>query len=299
MFLFCSAQVVVIDERRPRYTISAPFTALIRRPRGTVRGVALGALVRSLFFNIGFWIVSTIYVLFCALLALIPGDQPVRWGIRRYVKRMVQLMQLAGIRPEARGRQNVPDGPFIIAAKHSSYGDGFVMYSQFSDLSFVTGDHLERFPLVPRVLEKLGAIVVDNCGGPEARKDLADSFARAAAEKRPVLIYPEGHLARVGEHHRYRSGVWHMQEASGWPVVPVATNLGLRWQCEDWEKNPGPAVIEFLPPIPPGLEKDEFLERLRTAVEDNTTRLIAEGRAWNTAHGVPDPKVLPASAEAH
>jgi 1-acyl-sn-glycerol-3-phosphate acyltransferase len=235
--------------------------------------------MRSLVFNVLFWLVSTLYVLMCAVLAMLPGRAAVRWGVRRYVRRMVWLMRtVGGIKTEARGRERLPKGPFIIAAKHSSYGDGFLMMSQFDDMAFVTGDHLERFPFVANVLRKIGAIVVDNCGGPEARKDLSESFKAAAEDGRPVLIYPEGHLARVGEKHRYRSGVWHMQEASGWPVVPVATNLGLRWQCEDWEKSPGTAVIEFLDPIPAGLPKAEFLERLERVVEGHTTRLIAEGR---------------------
>jgi 1-acyl-sn-glycerol-3-phosphate acyltransferase len=77
-----------------------------------------------------------------------------------------------------------------------------------------------------------------------------------------------------------------MQEASGWPVVPVATNLGLRWQQEDFRKYPGPAVIEFLDPIPPGLGKDEFLKRLSGAIIENTDRLVAEGREWDKAHNL-------------
>src|SRR5262249_47484668 len=128
-----------------------------------------------------------------------------------------------------------------------------------------------------------------------ARKDLSDSFAVAAAAKRNVLIYPEGNLAQVGERHRYRSGVWHMQEASGWPVVPVATNMGLRWQCEDWQKNPGPAVIEFLDPIMPGMGKDEFLAKLEGVIEKNTARLLDEGRAWNKEHGLPAEPALQTS----
>src|SRR5262245_28239350 len=243
--------------------------------------------MRSFVFNAGFWVISAFYVLLAAILALIPGHGSVRWAVRRYARRMVQLMQLTGIRPEARGKERLPPAPFIVAPKHSSYGDGFLMYIQFDDVAFVTGDHLERFPLVPKVLEKLGAIVIDNCGGPEARKDLEQSFARAAEDKRIVLIYPEGHLAKVGERHRYRAGVWHMQEASGWPVVPVATSLGLRWQQEDWQKNPGPAVIEFLDPIMPGLGKDEFLAKLEGVIETNTARLLDEGRTWNRAHGLP------------
>ena len=115
---------------------------------------------------------ASVYLLMAAVLALVPGHHGVRWAVRRYTKRMVQLMKLVGIKPETRGMERLPPPPFIVAPKHSSYGDGFMMYVQFKDIAFVTGDHLERFPLVPKVLEKLGAIVIDNCGGPEARRDL-------------------------------------------------------------------------------------------------------------------------------
>lgn len=245
--------------------------------------------MRSFFFAVGFWWISILYVLMAAVLALVPGRNGVRWAVKRYTKRMVQLIKLAGIQPEVRGRERLPPAPFILAPKHSSYGDGFLMYVQFDDVAFVTGDHLEKFPLVPKVLAKLGAIVIDNCGGPEARKDLAQSFARAAEDKRIVLIYPEGHLCKVGEHKRIRAGVWHMQEASQWPVVPVATSLGMRWQQQDYAKYPGPAVIEFLDPIPPGLGKDEMVARLSEAIRTNTDRLIEEGRAWDKANGVERP----------
>jgi 1-acyl-sn-glycerol-3-phosphate acyltransferase len=242
--------------------------------------------MRSFLFSVGFWWISILYVLMAAVLALVPGRGGVRWAVKRYSRRMVQLMKLAGITPEVRGRERMPPPPFIVAPKHSSYGDGFLMYVQFDDVAFVTGDHLERFPLAPKVLEKLGAIVIDNCGGPDARKDLAASFAKAAEDKRIVLIYPEGHLTKVGEHKRIRAGVWHMQETAQWPVVPVATSLGLRWQEQDFAKYPGPAVIEFLDPIPPGLGKDEMVARLGEAIRTNTDRLVEEGRAWDAANGV-------------
>ena len=245
--------------------------------------------MRAFLFAVGFWWVSILYVFMAAVLALVPGRKGVRWAVKRYTRRMVQLMKLIGIKPEVRGRERLPPAPFILAPKHSSYGDGFLMYIQFDDVAFVTGDHLEKFPLVPKVLEKLGAIVIDNCGGPEARKDLAASFAHAAEEKRIVLIYPEGHLCKVGEHKRIRAGVWHMQEASKWPVVPVATSLGLRWQEQDYAKYPGPAVIEFLDPIPPGLGKDEMVARLSEAIRTNTDRLIEEGRQWDKASGIMRP----------
>ena len=235
--------------------------------------------MRSTLFNALYVAVSAAFVGALAPLSLLPGTKAIRWAARAYARTILFLMQhVAGIRVEMRGAQRLPDGPFLIAAKHQSWGDGYAMVSYFDDLTFVAGDHLERFPMVANILSKLGAIVVDNCGGHKARQRLADSFVVAAEEKRPVLIYPEGHLSKVGEHHAYRSGVWHMQKACGWPVVPVATNLGLFWSQQDALKTPGKAINEFLEPIPAGLSKDEFMARLEAACETNTARLVAEVR---------------------
>jgi len=233
--------------------------------------------MRSFLFNVAYWTLSIVYATAAAFAALSPGRQATGWIIRRYTRRMVQAMRLlAGIRLEVRGKERLPQGAFIIAAKHQSWGDGFCVYSQFDDLAFVTGDHLEKFPLLGTVLRKLGAIVVDNCGGVEARKALAESASKAREDGRRILIYPEGNLARVGERFRYRTGVWHMYRDFDMPVVPQATNLGLFWPQEEYRKTPGVAVIEFLDPIPTGLDKAEFMARLEAAVEGKTAELIAE-----------------------
>jgi 1-acyl-sn-glycerol-3-phosphate acyltransferase len=233
--------------------------------------------MRSLLFAIAYWSLSIVYTLMAAFAALAPGRGLTRWVIRRYVRRMVQAMALfAGIRIGARGKERLPAGAFILASKHQSWGDGFSVFSQFEDVAFVTGDHLERFPLLGRVLRKLGAIVVNNCGGPEARRALSRTAAQARDEGRRILIYPEGHLAKAGERFRYRTGVFHMYRDFAMPVVPVATNLGLFWPQQSYEKRPGTATIEFLDPIEPGLGKAEFMARLEEAVETRTQALIAE-----------------------
>ena len=258
--------------------------------------------MRSLLFNIAFWVISIFYTLVAALAALTPGRGLVRRAIRLYVRRMVWAMRFyAGIKIEARGRERLPEGAYILAPKHASYGDGFSMFSQFDDVAFVTGDHLERFPLMKQVLAKFGAIVVDNCGGPEARKALTQSAAQANAEGRKILIYPEGHLAPVGVKFRYRTGVYYMARDFGLPVVPVASNLGVFWPQEEWTKRPGTAVLEFLEPIPPGLDKDEFMARLEAAVEDRTAELVAEatGRPLTPAVlGLPEDERKRAEAKA-
>ena len=235
--------------------------------------------MRSFAFNAAYWTLSVVYVLMAAVASLIPGQGAVRWVVRRYVHRMVWAMRaIAGIRLEYRGRERLPTGAMIVAAKHQSWGDGFSVYNQFDDLAFVIGAHMERYPLIPVVLNKLGAIVVDNCGGAQARRDLKDDAARAHEAGRPILIYPEGHLAPVGKRFRYRSGVWHMYRDFNLPVVPTATNLGLFWPEDRFAKHPGTAVLEFLEPIQPGLTRSEFMERLETAIETKVAELVAEAR---------------------
>ncbi|MEM6667007.1 MAG: 1-acyl-sn-glycerol-3-phosphate acyltransferase [Pseudomonadota bacterium] len=249
--------------------------------------------MRAYLFSAAYWTLSVLYVLLALPFLILPGRGVVRAIIKSYTRAMnLALRYLAGIKKDVRGRENLPEGAFIIAAKHQSWGDGFMVYPEVENLSFVTGDHLEKLPLVGGILRKLGAIVIDTCGGGERKAaSLVEGMQQAKVEGRRVLIYPEGHLAPVDTHFRYKAGVWHMARAMDVPVVPVATNLGLFWQQEEFQKQQGTAVIEFLPPIQPGEDKSAFLAELTEAVETCTAELVAEGRGADVLRPVliPDP----------
>ncbi|MEO1708395.1 MAG: 1-acyl-sn-glycerol-3-phosphate acyltransferase [Pseudomonadota bacterium] len=232
--------------------------------------------LRTISFQTAYWITSVFFALCAMLLVILPTRRPMMVWIRLYTQTMlIWLRLLAGIRIKFEGRENIPSGPLIIAAKHQSWGDGIAMFSQFFDLAFVTGDHLERMPLLGTILRKMGAIVVDNCGGAYARAKLVDEeLSIARRQNRRILIYPEGHLSRVGMHHRYRKGVFHMYKAYDKPVVPVATNLGLFWPQQSWRLTPGTATVSFLDPIAPGLDKAAFMKTLETRIEDASLALL-------------------------
>ena len=63
------------------------------------------------------------------------------------------------------------------------------------------------------------------------------------------------------------------------PVVPVALNSGLFWSRRSFMKRPGRITVEFLDPIPPGLDRRTFMPELQQRIETATARLVAEGRA--------------------
>ena len=232
--------------------------------------------MRSFFFNILFYTATVFFALLCVVLSFLPGRKPIMLGLSAYTKSMVWLMRaVAGINVQVSGHERLPaKGPYIIAPKHQSYGDGFVMFSQFNDLSFVTGDHLEKFMTLKRILRKAGAVVINNCGGTNARDSLQERAAIVQKEGRKLLIYPEGHLSQVGTHHRFRKGVYFMYEDFDCPVVLVATNLGQRWNQNNWTKHKGIAHVEFLEPIMPGLGKDEFMRQLETRIETRSLELL-------------------------
>ena len=205
---------------------------------------------------------------------------------------MVHWMRIiGGVTLEVRGRDHIPQGACIIAAKHQSWGDGFCMFSQFDDLAFISGDHLDKLPLIGRILRKMGAVMVSSCGSVENRAKLTDgSMAKAKNDGRPILIYPEGRLVPVGLHAPYKKGVFHMAETLDCPIVPVATNLGLFWPRDQWALKPGKAIIEFLPPLPSpaqsDMSKDAFMDVLQDRIESASLALlpddfaVPEHRVW-------------------
>ena len=95
--------------------------------------------MRSIFFRVAYWLTSIFFVLTSIPLLLIPSRKPVMWWILRYTKTMCFWMEtIGGIQLQVIGKDKLPEGPCIIAAKHQSWGDGFFMFSQFYDLAFVT-----------------------------------------------------------------------------------------------------------------------------------------------------------------
>jgi 1-acyl-sn-glycerol-3-phosphate acyltransferase len=58
----------------------------------------------------------------------------------------------------------------------------------------------------------------------------------------------------------------------------VALNSGLFWPRRSFRRFPGTVVVQVCDPIAPGLEKSDFLVRLRDAVESATAKLVEEGK---------------------
>lgn len=233
--------------------------------------------MRPILFHALYWVTSIGAVLIALPLLLIPGRKWLMIWMQRYARAMIFWMdKILGIKIEYCGFEHLTNGPCIIAPKHQSWGDGYAMFSRVNDLAIVTGDHLEKIPLVGLVLRKMQAVVVDSCGGAHAREKLVtDDLSRARKANRKILIYPEGRLGEPGYHFAYKKGIFHMYEAYECPVIPVATNLGLFWPRDAFDQfKSGTAIVEFLPAIEPGLDKDSFMHLLEQRIESASLALL-------------------------
>lgn len=232
----------------------------------------------SLLFNIYFYGLTGFMAIIGSPLALLRTSKPLVTWVSWWAKAIRYGMKhIVGITVEIRGREHMPvEKTAIIAAKHHSYVDAVLLIAEMPQVAVVAMKELAKVPFVGLVFKKLGMIMVER-GSRNGVRHLADGAAEAIASARPILIYPEGHIPPVGVRVPYKKGVWHLQQAHGLHVVPVATNLGLRWSQNNWQKTAGHAVIEFLPPLRPGLKSGTFMADLENRVESATAVLLEEG----------------------
>ncbi|MBL0942288.1 MAG: hypothetical protein IBJ00_06165 [Alphaproteobacteria bacterium] len=90
------------------------------------------------------------------------------------------------------------------------------------------------------------------------------------------MIFPGGTRSHPGKSATYQRGISALYDKLGVPVIPVALNSGLFWGRKSFLKTPGLIIMEFLPPIQPGLSKDKFMEKLIDQIETATQKLLEE-----------------------
>jgi len=121
-------------------------------------------------------------------------------------------------------------------------------------------------------------VPVDRSAGSQAIPAMTERARIQLADNRQLIIFPEGTRRPAGAEPRYKYGVAHLYAAEGVPCLPVALNSGLFWPRRSILRLPGTVVVEILDPIAPGLDKDEFFQRLQVEIENATEHLIADAK---------------------
>ena len=201
-----------------------------------------------------------------------------RLGIRSWCRTIRWLARVvAGLRSEVRGP--VPEGAVLVAAKHQSFFDIILLLSVLPLPRFVMKKELERAPILGWYARRIGCVSVDRGRRGQAIRDMVarvQDGASTGAAAGQLVIYPQGTRVAPGVHQPYKIGSGVLYEALGQACVPVACNVGVFWARHSLWRQPGLAVVEFLPMIPPGLPMRDFMARLESEIEAGSNRLMGE-----------------------
>jgi 1-acyl-sn-glycerol-3-phosphate acyltransferase len=234
--------------------------------------------LRSLVFNVLFYAV----LVFCVLVALptfLMSPRATLTVAGWWAKSTLFLMRaICNIKVEFRGQEKIPKGPLVVVAKHQSFWETFALMQFFDRPIFILKRQLMLIPVFGQFLIKTGMIAIDRSAGVKALLDMTRRARDAVRGGCQLVIFPEGTRRPPGAPPDYKTGFAQIYSACGVQCLPVALNSGLFWPRRTFMRYPGTLVVEFLDPLPPGLSKDEYISRVRSAIEDATGRLVEEGR---------------------
>ncbi len=233
-------------------------------------------LLRSLLFAVIFYGWSVVMAIAITPLLLAPR----RWmmeAMRLWARSAVALLSLVcGVRVEFRGREHLPAGASLVAAKHQGMFDTIAPFVLFPDAAYVMKRELMMIPFYGWFCARVGMIVVDRAAHARALRKLLGDAAGRVASGRPIVIFPEGHRTPPGTRPPYKPGVAALYRELAFPCVPMATNSGVHWPAHGFMRPPGRIVYEFLAPIAAGLPRREFMHILEERLETASRRLLAE-----------------------
>lgn len=232
-------------------------------------------LIRSLIFNASMYLAMLVLGILFFPWALVSSRGAIAAckTYCRYVRWSAAWM--IGLKTEIRGE--VPEGEVMVAAKHQSFLDVIMLYGAVPRGKFIMKRILMYAPILGQYGLRIGCVPVDRGKrGQAIRKMLADVEA-GRAKGGQLLIYPQGTRVAPGVDAPYKVGTAALYKELGQPCIPVACNVGVFWPKRGFYRKPGVAVMEFLEPIEPGLDTDDFIATLKDRIETRSDALAAEG----------------------
>lgn len=242
-------------------------------------------MIRSQLFNAAFYIVTAVILIGGSPLLFAPRAWAMA-GLRFHARTTLWLMRvICGTTVEVRGRENLPEGAVLIAAKHQSAWDTIGLVLPFPDPALVMKAELMKIPLYGWFSKKFGMIPIRRETGPGALREMLKEARDRANQGRQILVFPEGTRRKPGAPPAYKPGIMLLYDALKLPCVPVALNSGQFWPRDSVLRRPGTIVVEILPAIPAGLDRKTFNETLIERIEPATERLVLEAETKRSPSG--------------
>jgi len=164
--------------------------------------------------------------------------------------------------------ENIPENEkYFVASAHQSMFETFALQAVLNYPVFILKKELLRIPLFGLYLKKIKSIEIVR---DTTTKDNLGFFEKVATivknENRPLLIFPQGTRVKIEEETPFKKGVGRIYQTLNISCVPIALNSGNIWSKKGIIKSSGKITISLLEPIKPGLNRDEFIQKLENKI---------------------------------
>jgi 1-acyl-sn-glycerol-3-phosphate acyltransferase len=205
--------------------------------------------IRTFFFYLLLSSSSFFWCILCVFVApFLPFRARYRFVIQTWCRCATWLAKVVvGIRYEVHGRENIPQQPCVILAKHQSTWETFFLSAFFEPLSQVVKRELLYVPFFGWAMAMLKPIAIDRSNPKAALKQLAKQGAERIEQGAWVLIFPEGTRIPPGQIGKFSRGGTALAVNAGLPVLPIAHNAGEFWPKQGWAKYPGTIQVVIGP----------------------------------------------------
>jgi 1-acyl-sn-glycerol-3-phosphate acyltransferase len=233
--------------------------------------------LRSLLFNIAFYI-----NLIVRMVVLSPyyflASHHAAWSVPKNWVRSNHWLQekIVGTTFEVEGTENIPEGGYIFAPKHQSFWDAYGLLPWIDDAVYILKRELMWIPLFGWYVGKMQMIPVNRGARGKVMAAVLERTRAEMAKGRQLIIYPEGTRRPSGAPPEYKYGIARIYDSVGVPVLPVVMHPGLFWPRRKFMRYPGHFKVRILPPIPPGLDPDAFMDLLVERMETASDELLIE-----------------------
>ncbi|MBL8708068.1 MAG: 1-acyl-sn-glycerol-3-phosphate acyltransferase [Rhodospirillaceae bacterium] len=233
--------------------------------------------LRATLFNV-LYLLWTVAMHIVCLPLLLASSSVIHGAGKVWIAGALWLLKVCvGLDAREIGTENLPKGPALFAVKHQSAWETLYLSWRLNQPAFVLKRELLRIPLFGWFLRRVGMIAIDRGGKASALKKMVADARNVFDQGRPVIIFPEGTRVAPGAHRPYQPGIAALYAQLDVPVVPVALNSGLFWGRKAIIKKPGTITIEYLPAVPPGLDRKAFMRELEARIETAANRLAGKG----------------------
>lgn len=173
--------------------------------------------------------------------------------------------KVIGIKVKIIGLEHIPNGPFILVAKHQSVWETGFFLSMFPSAIYILKREITFLPIFGWHIMLCGMIYINRKAGVSSIKQIIKGVKDAASENRPVIIFPEGTRVLPGQRVPLKPGIIAIHQVlPEIPIIAASHDSAKVWPKGTFRLYPGMVNVKFS--VIPKSSKDELLKNIEKAI---------------------------------